>query len=191
VLGYSPLEAGLAFLPVTFGIGAGAGIAQQFVKRFGPRTTATVGMLIAAVGLWYMSNASVDGTYLTDVLPAIVPMSVGMGLTFVPVTLIATTGVADEDAGLASGLFNTAQQVGGALGLAVLSTLAADKTASSLSALGHRPTPADTASALLDGFNVAFVAAAILVAVSAVLLLVAVRKQDVAAIDTDAAPLPA
>jgi EmrB/QacA subfamily drug resistance transporter len=191
VLGYSPLEAGLAFLPITFGIGAGAGIAQQLVKRLGARTTATIGMLIAAIGLWWMSNASVGGSYLSDVLPAIIPMSVGMGLTFVPVTLIATTGVAEADAGLASGLFNTAQQVGGALGLAVLSTLAADKTTSTLAGVGHRPTPADTAAALVDGFNVAFIAAAILVAVSAVLLLVAVRKRDVAGMDPDAAPLPA
>jgi EmrB/QacA subfamily drug resistance transporter len=191
VLSYSPLEAGLAFLPITFGIGAGAGIAQQFVKRLGARTTATIGMLIAAIGLWWMSNASVGGSYLSDVLPAIIPMSVGMGLTFVPVTLIATTGVAEADAGLASGLFNTAQQVGGALGLAVLSTLAADKTTSTLAGLGHRPSPANTAAALVDGFNVAFIAAAILAAVSAVLLLVAVRKRDVAGMDPDAAPLPA
>jgi EmrB/QacA subfamily drug resistance transporter len=191
VLGFSPLEAGLAFLPITFGIGAGAGIAQQFVKRLGVRTTASIGMVIAAIGLWYMSNASVDGSYLSDVLPAIIPMSIGMGLTFVPVTLIATTNVADEDAGLASGLFNTAQQIGGALGLAVLSTLAADKTTSTLSGLGHKPSPAESAASLVDGFNVAFTAAAILVAVSSVLLLIAVRKQDVAAIDAEAAPVPA
>jgi EmrB/QacA subfamily drug resistance transporter len=191
VLGYSPLEAGLAFLPITFGIGAGAAIAQQFVKRLGVRATASVGMVIAAVGLWWMSNASVDGSYLSDVLPAIIPMSIGMGLTFVPVTLIATTNVADEDAGLASGLFNTAQQVGGALGLAVLSTFAADKTTSTLAGLGHRPNAAETSAALVDGFNVAFIAAAILVAVSSALLLIAVRKRDVAAIDAEALPVPA
>jgi len=132
ILGYSPLEAGLAFLPVTVGIGMGAAIAQQLVKRIGVRTTAGVGMLIAAFGLYLFAGVSVDGTYLSDVLPAVIPQSVGMGLFFVPITLIATTNVGDEDAGLASGLFNTAQQVGGALGLAVLSTLAADKSASVL-----------------------------------------------------------
>jgi EmrB/QacA subfamily drug resistance transporter len=190
ILGYSPLQAGLAFLPVTVGIGVGAGIAQQLVKRIGVRSTAVIGMVIAAFGLWLFSGATADGSYLSDVLPAIIPQSVGMGLTFVPVTLIATTNVADEDAGLASGLFNTSQQVGGALGLAVLSTLAADKTDSVLKALGHAPTPAETADALLDGFNTAFVAAAILVLAGAVVLLALVRKRDVANIDTSSTPVP-
>jgi EmrB/QacA subfamily drug resistance transporter len=190
ILGYSPLEAGLAFLPVTAGIGIGAGIAQQLVKRIGVRTTAVVGMLIAAFGLYLFSRVSVDGTYLSDVLPAVIPQSIGMGLFFVPITLIATTNVGEEDAGLASGLFNTAQQVGGALGLAVLSTLAADKSASQLADLGHPPSQVEQVAALLDGFQVAFTAAAILVAFGAVLLVLAVRKQDVANVNPEAAPIP-
>ena len=190
ILGYSPLEAGLAFLPVTVGIGLGAGIAQQLVKRIGVRTTAVVGMLIAAFGLYLFAGVSVDGTYLSDVLPAVIPQSVGMGLFFVPITLIATTNVADEDAGLASGLFNTAQQVGGALGLAVLSTLAADKSANVIADLGHRPSQIEQVNAMLDGFQVAFTAAAILVAFGAVLLMLVIRKRDVANIDPAAAPLP-
>ena len=164
--------------------------AQQFVKRAGARTTAVVGMLIASVGLYWMSRAGVDGSYVSNVLPAIVPMSIGMGLTFVPITLIATTGVADEDAGLASGLFNTAQQVGGALGLAVLSTLATARTEDAIAELGGAPSPADRVSALVEGFDVAFTAAAILVAASGVILLVAVRRRDVKGIDPEAAPVP-
>jgi EmrB/QacA subfamily drug resistance transporter len=191
ILGYSPLEAGLAFLPVTVGIGLGAGIAQQLVKRIGVRTTGALGMLIAAFGLYLFSGVSVDGTYLSDVLPAVIPQSIGMGLFFVPITLIATTNVGEEDAGLASGLFNTAQQVGGALGLAVLSTLAADKTANELGELGHATNEVERVGALLDGFQVAFTAAAILVAFGAVLLMVLVRKRDVANIDPEATPLPA
>ena len=190
ILGYSPLEAGLAFLPVTVGIGLGAGIAQQLVKRIGVRTTAVVGMLIAAFGLYLFAGVSVDGTYLSDVLPAVIPQSIGMGLFFVPITLIATTNVADEDAGLASGLFNTAQQVGGALGLAVLSTLAADKSANVLAELGHRASRTEQVDAMLDGFQVAFTAAAILVAFGAVLLMLLIRKSDVANVDPAAAPLP-
>jgi EmrB/QacA subfamily drug resistance transporter len=190
ILGYSPLEAGLAFLPVTVGIGIGAGIAQQLVKRIGVRTTAAVGMIIAAFGLYLFSGLSADGTYLSDVLPAVIPQSVGMGLFFVPITLIATTNVAEEDAGLASGLFNTAQQVGGALGLAVLSTLAADKSASVLADLGRQPSQVEAVDALLDGFQVAFTAAAILVAFGAVLLMLLVRKEDVANVNPDAAPVP-
>jgi predicted MFS family arabinose efflux permease len=83
ILGYSPLEAGLAFLPVTAGIGIGAGIAQQLVKRIGVRTTAGLGMLIAAFGLYLFSGVEVDGSYLSDVLPAVIPQSIGMGLFFV------------------------------------------------------------------------------------------------------------
>jgi predicted MFS family arabinose efflux permease len=189
ILGYSPLEAGLAFLPVTLGIGVGAGIAQQLVKRIGVRTTAGLGMLIAAFGLYLFSGASVDGSYLGDVLSAVIPQSIGMGLFFVPITLIATTNVGDEDAGLASGLFNTAQQVGGALGLAVLSTLAADKSASVLEGLGHPPNPVQQVDAMLEGFQVAFTAAAILVAFGALLLMLVVRRRDVANVDPDAAPI--
>jgi len=191
ILGYSPLEAGLAFLPVTVGIGLGAGIAQQLVKRLGVRTTASLGMVIAAFGLYLFSRVTADGSYLSDVLPAIIPQSIGMGLFFVPITLIATTNVGEDDAGLASGLFNTAQQVGGALGLAVLSTMAAEKSTSVLADLGRRPSQLDQVNALLDGFQVAFTAAAILVAFGAVLLPLVVRRKDVANVNRDAAPLPA
>jgi EmrB/QacA subfamily drug resistance transporter len=190
ILGYSPLEAGLAFLPVTVGIGLGAGLAGQLVKRIGVRITTVIGMVTAAFGLWLFSHAGIDGSYLSDVLPAIIPQSIGMGLTFVPVTLIATTNVGDADAGLASGLFNTSQQIGGALGLAILSTLAADKTTSVLGDLGRQPNPAEQASALLDGFDIAFVAAALLLLLGAAVLLATVRKSDVANIDTEHPPLP-
>ena len=119
-------------------------------------------MVMAAFGLWLFSRAPVDGSYLSHVFPAIIPQSIGMGLTFVPVTLIATTNVADEDAGLASGLFNTSQQIGGALGLAILSTLAADKTDEVLGG-ARRAARArrEQAAALLEGFDVAFLAAAV------------------------------
>ena len=138
ILGYTPLEAGLAFLPVTVGIGIGAALAQKLVKAFGVRAVAIVGMVIAAAGLFVLSRIPVDGSYLANLLPGLIPMSVGMGLTFVPITLIATTNMSDDDAGLASGLFNTSQQMGGALGLAVLATLAADKTGSVLAASAAR-----------------------------------------------------
>jgi len=184
ILGYSPLEAGLAFLPVTAGIMIGAGLAQQLVKRIGVRAVSVLGMAIAATGLFILSSASVGGSYLSDILPGLIPQSIGMGLTFVPITLIATTNVEAEDAGLASGLFNTSQQVGGSLGLAILSTLAANKTASMLIGGSGR------AQALVDGFNVAFVAAAVLVAAGALVLLLVVRKSDVANVNPEAAPVP-
>src|SRR4051794_11128697 len=185
ILGFTPIEAGLAFLPVTVGIGAGAGTAQVLVKRIGVRANAIVGMLIAAAGLFLLSRVPVDGSYVSDLLPGLLLMSFGMGNTFVPITLIATTNVDEHDAGLASGLFNTSQQVGGALGLAVLSTLAADKTVSYLQGLGHQPGPQDKAAGLVEGFQVAFTSAAILVTVGAILLALLLRSRDVANVNPE------
>jgi hypothetical protein len=126
----------------------------------------------------------VAGTYLGDLLPGLMTMSLGMGLTFVPITLIATTNVDADDAGLASGLLNTSQQLGGALGLAVLSTLAANTTSRTLSALGGVPSAVARVSALVDGFRVAFLVGAFLMLGSAALLAITVRRGDVARIDT-------
>ena len=185
ILGFTPIEAGLAFLPVTVGIGAGAGTAQVLVKKIGVRANAILGMLVAAAGLFLLSGIPVDGSYVSDLLPGLLLMSFGMGNTFVPITLIATTNVDEHDAGLASGLFNTSQQVGGALGLAVLSTLAADKTVSYLQGLGHQPGPQDRAAGLVEGFQVAFTSAAILVTVGAILLAVLLRSRDVANVNPE------
>jgi EmrB/QacA subfamily drug resistance transporter len=189
VLGYGPLEAGLAFLPVTAGIGAGAGLATQLIKRVDIRWVTIGGMVLAAAGLLFLARVPVDGTYVGDLLPGLLMMAVGMGLTFVPITLIATTNTTHDDAGLASGLFNTSQQVGGALGLAILATLAADKTASVLENLGRAPERPDQVVALVDGFAVAFTGAALLVAAGAVLLALALRKADVANINPEEVPL--
>jgi hypothetical protein len=119
-------------------------------------------------------------------------MSIGMGATFVSLTLVATTGVEADDAGLASGVFNTSQQIGGALGLAVLSTLANDRTASILGDLAGVPTQAQQQAALVEGFQLAFVAAAVLMAIGAVLIMLLLRRRDVARIDAgEAVPVPA
>src|SRR5258706_8203887 len=101
VLGYSPLRAGLAFLPVTAGIVGGAGLSQQLIRRLGVRAVAMVGMSLAAIGLLVLSRIPVDGSYLANLFPGLMTMALGMGLTFVPITLIATTNVDAADAGLA------------------------------------------------------------------------------------------
>jgi EmrB/QacA subfamily drug resistance transporter len=189
VLGYGPLKAGFAFLPVTVGIGFGAGLSGQLIKRIDIRWVTISGMVMASSGLLLLSGVPVDGTYVGDLLPGLLLMAVGMGLTFVPITLIATTNTTHDDAGLASGLFNTSQQVGGALGLAVLATLAADRTASAIGKLGHPPTPLEQAAALVDGFEVAFTGAAILVGAGAVLLALFLRRSDVESIHPEEAPL--
>ena len=149
------------------------------------RVNTLFGMVIAALGLFYLSRVTVDGDYWTDLFPGLVLMAFGMGNTFVPITLIATTNVDEHDAGLASGLFNTSQQVGGALGLAVLSTLAADKTASYLEGLGHQPGPQEQAAGLVEGFQVAFTSAAILVSVGAIILALVLRSRDVANVNPE------
>ena len=99
---------------------------------------------------------SQDGTYLADVLPMMIPLSIGMGLTFVPVTLLATSGLQADVAGLASGLFNTSQQIGGALGLAILSTISVNRTDDALADVSGAPTPIELGDALVSGFKGAF-----------------------------------
>ncbi len=103
ILGYSPLKAGLAFLPVTAGIVVGAGIAQQLIRRLGVRGVSVIGILLAAAGMAVLTQVPVHGSYAGDLLPGLIPMSIGMGLVFVPITLLGTGGVGREDAGLASG----------------------------------------------------------------------------------------
>jgi EmrB/QacA subfamily drug resistance transporter len=186
VLGYSALRAGLAFLPVTAGIVIGAGLSQQLIPRVGVRAVGLVGMSIAAAGLILLSRIPVAGTYLGDLLPGLMIMAIGMGLTFVPITLIATTNVEEDDSGLASGLLNTSQQLGGAIGLAVLSTLAANTTSRTLAALGHAPSALAQVSALVSGFHVAFLVGAFLMLSGAVIMAVTVRRRDVSRIDTAA-----
>ena len=126
VLGYSPLKTGFAFLPFSFGIVVAAQIASTLMTRVDPRWIAGVGTLMTATGMFGFSRLDVTSSYTTALLPWIVILAVGMGLTFVPMTLTATAGVASEDSGVASAVLNTMQQVGGALGLATLSTVFAN-----------------------------------------------------------------
>ena len=137
ILHLSPVQAGLGFLPLTAGIILASGIAQQVIGRVGVLPVVVSGMALASAGLVLLSRVSADGSYASDVLPGLVVMAVGLGLTFVPLTLIGTTNVANSDAGLASGLFNTSQQVGGALGLA--SPVDARREPHGRPALGARP----------------------------------------------------
>jgi EmrB/QacA subfamily drug resistance transporter len=185
LLGYSPIRAGLAFLPFTLGIVIGAGAAQQLIRRIGVRATTVGGLFIATIGILLFTRITLDGTYLGQLFPAVMVTSIGMGLTFVPVTLLATTNVPGGDAGLASGLFNTSQQIGGALGLAILSTLAATRTSNKLDGLGHKASFTERASATISGYHLAFAVGAGLMALAVVLLATLVRKRDVEQIQTE------
>jgi EmrB/QacA subfamily drug resistance transporter len=178
VLGYGPLTAGLAFLPFTAGIMVSAGIASQFAPRIGVRPVAAAGFLLTAAGLLLLTQLPVHGSYVADVLPALLLSSLGLGGVFMTLTLIATTGLDDDDQGLASGIFNTSQQVGGALGLAVLSTIATSKTASA---------GGSTAHALVVGFHWAFAGGAFVVIAALVVMVALLRKRHVARIEEQAA----
>ncbi len=180
ILGYNPLQAGLAFLPVSLGVMVAAVISQQIVARVGVKPVALAGLSLAASGLLLLAlGTKVDGTYLR-LLTGLVPMALGMGMTFVPMTLIATAGVENREAGLASGVFNTSQQVGGAFGLAILATLASDKTASLLAAAGARATPAQQQIALVEGFQTAFWVGSAMMVAGLLTVAVVLRRRDVA-----------
>jgi predicted MFS family arabinose efflux permease len=177
VLGFGPLKAGVAFLPFSAGIMVSAGIASQFAPRLGVRPVAAAGFILSTAGLILLTQLPVHGSYLTNVLPSILLSSLGMGAVFMPLTLIATTGLEDSDQGLASGLFNTSQQIGGALGLAVLSTLATSKT----------PSVGSPTANLVTGFHWAFGAGAVAMVVGLGVMVAMLRSRHVAQIEAEAA----
>jgi EmrB/QacA subfamily drug resistance transporter len=185
VLNYGPLKAGLAFLPFTLGIIVGAVASQQLIQRIGIRAVVFIGLALGSAGLLYFTQLSTTSTYLADVFPAIAVMSIGMGMTFVPLTLLATTKVDSDDAGLASGLFNTSQQIGGALGLAVLSTLATSRTSHLIASGVGQPT------AVTNGFHVAFAVGAGLLLAGIAVIAIFIRSEDVTQIDAAEVAVPA
>jgi EmrB/QacA subfamily drug resistance transporter len=174
VLGYSPLKTGVAFLPMTGILIALSRVSSRLSSRLGPGRVLTGGMTMLAVGLAWLSGVSPDGDYLTDVLGPSVLTAGGLGLSFVSVTIAATAGVAGTEAGLASGLINTSRQVGGSIGLALLATLATQRTHDA----GHA---VSRAVALTDGYQRAFAYGALIAATGAIVsLLVLVRDRRTA-----------
>jgi EmrB/QacA subfamily drug resistance transporter len=165
VLGFSAIETGLAYLPLTFAIGIAAGISSQLIPRIGTRPVIVVGALIAAGGLFWLSRIPTDGSYLSDLLPGMLVLSLGFGPVFVGVTTAANAGVPGDKAGLAAALLNASQQLGGALGLAIFSALATSRTGDRLAA--HAP-PAD---ALTAGFQRALLAGSIFIFAAALVAL--------------------
>ncbi len=161
VLHYDAIEVGLAFLPVALGIAAlSLSVTARLMMRFGAKPTLIGGLVLVAAGLIVFRGAPVNAGYVRDLLPAMLLLGVGAGLVFPSLMTLAMSAATPEDAGLASGLVNTTQQVGGALGLAVLATLATTRT-NSVSAHG-----ASTAVALTDGYHLAFTIASILLLVA-------------------------
>jgi EmrB/QacA subfamily drug resistance transporter len=171
-LHYSAVKSGLAFLPFSVGIVFGAGVASGLLPRIGPRPLMVGGTAMAAIGMALFTQISVDGNFLSTVLPAEIVMSLGMGLAFVALSSTALVGVDDHDAGVASALVNTTQQVGGSLGTALLNTLAATATATYVSAHAGQ-----TAEGLVHGYTVAFTWGLGALILASVLSLVLVTKQ--------------
>jgi EmrB/QacA subfamily drug resistance transporter len=165
VLGYSPIQTGAAYLPLTFGVGVAAGIASQLLPRIGTRPLIVAGSLIASGGVYWLSRIPVDGSYLADLLPGMMVMSIGLGAVFVAVTAAANAGVPPDKAGLAAALLNASQQVGGALGLAIFSAIATSRTTHLLAS------GAPTADALTSGFQRALTASSIFLLAAAVVAL--------------------
>jgi EmrB/QacA subfamily drug resistance transporter len=165
VLGYSQIQTGLSYLPLTFGVGIAAGIASQLVVRIGTRPVMVAGALLAAGGVFWLAHVPVGGSYAADMLPGLLIASFGLGAVFVAVTTAANEGVPAEQAGLAAALLNASQQVGGALGLAVFSALATARTHDLLAA--HAP----PAEALTSGFHRALLACSICLAAAAIFAL--------------------
>src|SRR6202158_522810 len=150
VLGYSPLRVGLAFLPANLIMGAcSVGISAKLVMRFGIKRPLVAGLSVAAVGLVLFARAPVGGHFLVDVLPSMILLGLGAGIAFNPVLLAAMSDVVPEESGLASGVVNTAFMMGGALGLAVLASLATSRT-DSLRSGGPRPPRSSAAPTLLS-----------------------------------------
>jgi EmrB/QacA subfamily drug resistance transporter len=172
VLGFSALKTGIAYLPLTLTLVAASGLASRLVDRFRPKPVLVAGLLVSTGGFWLLTRIVGHGDYASHVLPAMIALGVGLGMAFVPITIAATTGVEAGDSGLASGLLNTTQQVGGSLGLAILSSVSTSRVTSGLHA-GLSPS-----LALTHGFKGAFVVAAVLCAVGVLVALVLLPRRQ-------------
>ena len=175
VLGYSPMRTGVAYLAVAGTAIVTSAIAAQLVTRIGVKPALLVGMVSLTGGLLYFTQVSVHGSYLGDLLPGFLLIAVGLGFSFVPISIAALAGIEPKEAGLASGLINTTQQIGGALGIAALSTIATSRTSDAIS---HG---SSQASALVTGFHGAFWAGVIIAGVGVVAALTLIRRDELEA----------
>ena len=175
-LHYSAIKTGIAYLPFSGGIILTAAVTAQLLPRFGPRVLMTTGALLATASMVWLTQLSLHSSYTTGILPAFIVMSVGMGLVFVPLSNTALNGVANHDAGVASALVNTTQQIGGSLGTALLNTIFTTVFAGYL--VAHGTSALNQANGAIHGYNVAFLVSAILMAASAVVVFVFVQGKS-------------
>ena len=186
VLGYSPLKSGLLFLPFSAGVIVSAGIASQLLPRFGSRWVTFGGFCLAVTGMASLVFLTPSSQYASNILPSLIVLSLGMGLIFVPLSATALFGAGDHDAGVASAVLNTSQQIGGSIGVAFLNTIAASTTAAYVVANNLQGPDAD---ALVAGFSRGFAWGAGILALAAIIWVSLVRmsKQDMSAGDAEPA----
>jgi EmrB/QacA subfamily drug resistance transporter len=175
VLGYSAMKTGTGYLAVAGTAIVWSAVAAQLVTRVGVKPVLVSGMSLLTVGLLYFTQVDVGGSYVADLLPGFLLISIGMGFSFVPITIAALAGVRDDEAGLASGLINTSQQIGGALGIAALSAIATSATGDAVASGSALPV------ALTDGFHAAFWAGAVVSFAGVLVSLFVVRSSDLTA----------
>jgi EmrB/QacA subfamily drug resistance transporter len=172
VLGFSAMETGLSYLAIALSAIVWSTVAAQLVTQIGVKRVLVVGMTMLAGGLAYFTQISVGGSYVGDLLPGFLLIGMGLGFSFVPISIAALAGVEPAEAGLASGLFNTSQQIGGALGIAALSTIATSRTDHALASGALRP------DALVTGFHAAFFAGVVVAAIGIVAALTLIRREE-------------
>jgi EmrB/QacA subfamily drug resistance transporter len=185
VLGYSAMKTGLGYLAVAGTAIVWSALAAQLVTRVGVKPVLVAGMTFLSAGLIYFTQVSVGGSYVSDLLPGFLLISIGMGFSFVPISIAAVAGVQASEQGLASGLINTSQQIGGALGIAALSTIATSTTTDAVASGSALPI------ALTDGFQAAFIGAAAVALIGILVALVVVRSDDLVESDEAIDAVPA
>jgi MFS family permease len=172
VLGYSAMKTGVAYLAVAGTAILWSAVAAQLVTRLGVKPVLVLGMTLLTAGLVYFTQVSVGGSYVADLLPGFLLIGIGIGFAFVPISIAALAGVEAAEAGLASGLINTSQQIGGALGIAALSTIATSRTDDAVASGTALP------AALVDGFSSAFLAGVIIAGLGVVAALTLIRRDE-------------
>jgi EmrB/QacA subfamily drug resistance transporter len=175
VLGYSPMKTGVAYLAVAGTAIVWSAVAAQLVTRLGVKPVLVVGMIMLSGGLLFFTQVSADGAYASDLLPGFLLIGVGIGFSFVPISIAALAGVQPAEAGLASGLINTSQQIGGALGIAALSTIATSTTQDAVASGSVLPV------ALVDGFSSAFLVGTVVAVLGIVAALTLIRRDELVA----------
>jgi predicted MFS family arabinose efflux permease len=176
VLGYSALKAGVSYLPLALAIIGSAGLASVLVTRLGFKPVLISGLVLVTIALLWFAQVPTRGSYVSDLLGPMVVAAVGLGFAFVPVTIAAVNGVSEDESGLASGLINTSQQIGGALGLAILGTISSSKTTDLMS--NAQGAPVALPAALTEGFQLAFLAGAGFAVIGIVATLLFVSGED-------------